>query len=64
NSSPPFNRPRYDLDFIISGSCEKPIVGTPKQYIDLYSKCWNYDPNERPSMIQIFQQLNMMTPNY
>ncbi|CAG8571057.1 12408_t:CDS:2, partial [Racocetra fulgida] len=30
---------------------------TPMDYINLYSKCWNNEPDERPSMEEIFQQL-------
>ncbi|RIB04416.1 kinase-like domain-containing protein [Gigaspora rosea] len=48
------------------GSRERPIAGTPKQYIDLYEKCWDDEPNKRPSMIQIFQKLNslVLDPNF
>ncbi|CAG8611410.1 13654_t:CDS:2 [Cetraspora pellucida] len=45
---------------IIQGLREKPILGTPIQYIDLYSKCWDHEPNKRPSMSEIFEQLNFL----
>ncbi|CAG8483331.1 5756_t:CDS:2 [Cetraspora pellucida] len=54
---------RYDASLplkIIQGLREKPILGTPVQYIDLYSKCWYHEPNKRPSMLEIFQQLNFL----
>ncbi|KAF0408743.1 kinase-like protein [Gigaspora margarita] len=54
------NNPIGLLLGITRGSREKPIAGTPKQYIDLYLKCWGYEPNERPSMAEILQQLNSL----
>ncbi|RIB09072.1 hypothetical protein C2G38_2109529, partial [Gigaspora rosea] len=27
--------------------------GTPSSYIQLYKKCWNYDPNRRPELEKI-----------
>ncbi|CAG8701093.1 2284_t:CDS:2, partial [Cetraspora pellucida] len=51
---------------IIQGLREEPIPGTPVLYNNIYSKCWDYEPNKRPSMSEIFQQLNFlnMIPNY
>ncbi|CAG8808943.1 5364_t:CDS:2, partial [Cetraspora pellucida] len=31
---------------------EKPTVGTPKKYINVYEKCWSSNLNERPSIKQ------------
>ncbi|CAG8784696.1 4035_t:CDS:1, partial [Racocetra fulgida] len=45
---------------IIQGSREEPVTGTPTQYINLYSKCWDDEPNNRPLMMQIVQQLNSL----
>src|SRR6185312_5301705 len=33
----------------LNGFRDPPFPGTPQQYIDLYSKCWDEDPNKRPS---------------
>ncbi|KAF0478668.1 kinase-like protein [Gigaspora margarita] len=65
NGQPPFSRgndnDRIGIALkIVKGLRERPIAGTPKQYIDLYENCWEYEPNERPPMIQIFQQLNSL----
>ncbi|CAG8615377.1 807_t:CDS:2, partial [Cetraspora pellucida] len=63
NGTVPFDNQGYDPSLplkIIQGSREKPILGTPIQYIDLYSKCWDHEPNKRPSMSEIFQQLNFL----
>ncbi|RIB18238.1 kinase-like domain-containing protein, partial [Gigaspora rosea] len=63
NGRPPFsqssnNNPLYLLSEITRGVRETPTEGTPRRYIDLYSECWDYEPNNRPSMKQIFEQLN------
>ncbi|CAG8625435.1 17878_t:CDS:2, partial [Racocetra fulgida] len=63
NGSVPFSSQGYDacLPFrIIRGSREERIIGTPVQYISLYSKCWDYEPNKRPSMPDILRQLNSL----
>ncbi|KAF0445712.1 kinase-like protein [Gigaspora margarita] len=63
NGQPPFgqsNDPYGLLIKLITGSREEPIAGTPNQYIDLYSECWDYEPNNRPSMEEIFRRLNSL----
>ncbi|CAG8552462.1 7379_t:CDS:2 [Dentiscutata heterogama] len=54
------------LQRIIYGLREEPITGIPARYIILYSRCWDYEQNKRPSMFQIFQQLNSLelSPKY
>ncbi|CAG8850692.1 14323_t:CDS:1, partial [Racocetra persica] len=32
---------------------EKSIEGTPKDYLNLYEKCWSSDPDMRPAMNEI-----------
>src|SRR6185436_16398008 len=32
----------------INGSRDFPFPGTPQEYVNLYSDCWNEDPNKRP----------------
>ncbi|KAF0501371.1 kinase-like protein [Gigaspora margarita] len=59
NGRVPFNQ-GYDPYLplrIIQGLREKPITVTPRQYIDLYSKCWDHEPKKRPLMEQISPQL-------
>ncbi|KAF0457488.1 kinase-like protein [Gigaspora margarita] len=36
---------------------EKPIEGTPDSYIQLYERCWNYDPNQHPELEKIQESL-------
>ncbi|CAG8746582.1 15567_t:CDS:2, partial [Racocetra persica] len=45
---------------IIQGLREKPVSGTPMHYISLYSGCWNNEPHKRPSVVEIFRQLETL----
>ncbi|CAB5208515.1 unnamed protein product [Rhizophagus irregularis] len=49
--------PSYDNNYdvslaisIINGRREEVIEGTPAEYSKLYTKCWKYEPDERPNM--------------
>ncbi|RHZ49474.1 hypothetical protein Glove_520g15 [Diversispora epigaea] len=42
---------------IISGKREADIHGTPIDYINIYSKAWNDDPNQRPTIKDICYSL-------
>ncbi|GES81573.1 kinase-like domain-containing protein [Rhizophagus clarus] len=43
---------------ILSGVREKPVPNTNGEFIDLYQKCWNQEPDERPNISQINSELN------
>src|SRR5437763_10792799 len=43
---------------IINGQRELPIDGTPLEYIKLYTKCWDEDPEKRPTIEFILMTLN------
>lgn len=45
---------------IITEIREEPVPGTPKDYINLYSKCWRTDPNDRPDIKLVYQDLKDM----
>ncbi|PKB95049.1 hypothetical protein RhiirA5_437467 [Rhizophagus irregularis] len=49
--------------YIIGGYREIPISGTPVEYLDLYKSCWNYEPNERPSISQVYDKLEEISKN-
>ncbi|CAG8600082.1 2639_t:CDS:2, partial [Paraglomus occultum] len=34
----------------LNGSRDLPFPGTPKEYVNLYSECWDEDPNQRPCL--------------
>ncbi|CAG8683377.1 8823_t:CDS:2 [Gigaspora margarita] len=41
------------LSRIISGLKEKPIHGTPKDYVNIYEECWKSIPDQRPTIEEI-----------
>ncbi|CAG8656960.1 10295_t:CDS:2, partial [Cetraspora pellucida] len=45
------------LQIAFDGLREEPINTVPDRYIKLYSECWQEDPSNRPTMLQIFQTL-------
>ncbi|RIB13250.1 kinase-like domain-containing protein [Gigaspora rosea] len=48
----------YGIIFHVSkGGRVKPVEGTPDSYIQLYKRCWNYDPNQRPELEEIQESL-------
>ncbi|PKC13679.1 kinase-like protein [Rhizophagus irregularis] len=64
---PPFKNSGYnrsDEDALIyainNGLREKPIPGTPKEYEELYKKCWDQEPNQRPIMSKILEEFAKM----
>ncbi|CAG8541814.1 14090_t:CDS:2 [Ambispora leptoticha] len=63
----PFSFTSFDQDFIneiINGKRESPVVGTPIEYVQLYVKCWNSDPDQRPTIEEVCERLEdmMLTP--
>ncbi|PKY35441.1 HCP-like protein, partial [Rhizophagus irregularis] len=56
----PFEGIEQDVSFILSlikGKREKIIDGTPVKYSKLYTECWKYESNERPSMHEVILAL-------
>ena len=52
----------YLIPFRIkNGQREKAIDGTPSEYVDLYTKCWDKDPEKRPTIESILETLNTIT---
>src|SRR6266542_661122 len=58
---PPFlNTSIYALiTKIVSGFREQPIADTPPAYIRLYQKCWDDNPNIRPTVDDVFDVLTL-----
>ncbi|KAF0467209.1 kinase-like protein [Gigaspora margarita] len=59
SGKPPFQslNPYGIIIHIFNGEREIPIEGTPNLYIQLYERCWNYDPNQRPELEEISKKL-------
>ncbi|CAG8565582.1 14116_t:CDS:2 [Acaulospora morrowiae] len=49
------------LDIITSDLREKPVIGTPISFMQLYSECWNTHPDRRPTAIQILERLKTIS---
>ncbi|GET04549.1 kinase-like domain-containing protein [Rhizophagus clarus] len=50
---PPFKNDPHDVCLairIVQGLREEPIPNTPKDYIEIYTDSWNYEPDRRPSI--------------
>ncbi|RIB06001.1 kinase-like domain-containing protein, partial [Gigaspora rosea] len=62
---PPFDKfsERYEVlaIHILQGKREKPVEGTSNQYIQLYERCWDHDPNQRPTIEEISVNLSAIS---
>ncbi|CAG8452624.1 7309_t:CDS:1, partial [Scutellospora calospora] len=43
---------------VISGKREIPVDGTPVDFVNLYRNAWNCDPNSRPDITEILNELD------
>ncbi|UZO03491.1 uncharacterized protein OCT59_023898 [Rhizophagus irregularis] len=62
SGKPPFHEENYDLSLmykISQGRREEIISDTPNDYSDLYTECWNCEPNERPSIHEVVNRLRI-----
>ncbi|RIB08505.1 kinase-like domain-containing protein [Gigaspora rosea] len=59
---PPFNG--FENEMILlqirEGIREKPIDNTPPDYVQLYKKCWSAEPDDRPTLDEILNQLKLL----
>ncbi|KAF0531741.1 kinase-like protein [Gigaspora margarita] len=63
---PPFQSfDLFQLIFhLIEGKRELPIEGTPSQYVELYEKCWDDDPTNRPEISSIRKILDKLNNDF
>ncbi|RGB31320.1 hypothetical protein C1646_764207 [Rhizophagus diaphanus] len=65
----PFKNKGFDYDAclilsILNGNREEMIDGTPVDYNKLYTECWKYETDERPSMQDVVSALGkIISPN-
>ncbi|CAI2163424.1 15683_t:CDS:2, partial [Funneliformis geosporum] len=65
---PPFyiKDEEYDLSLaieILGGLRETTIPGIPEDYVNIYTGCWDNEPDNRPSMNQVVDKLNAIISN-
>ncbi|CAG8438443.1 13269_t:CDS:2 [Dentiscutata heterogama] len=46
---------------ILKDKRQEIVDGTPSVYVNLFVKCWSLDPNERPTLNIIFDQLEKLS---
>ncbi|RIB22058.1 hypothetical protein C2G38_1034344 [Gigaspora rosea] len=64
SGKPPFQTFEFKMALcyhITQGNREKPIKGTPPQYVELYKQCWDIDPSNRLEAKSILKTLNQLT---
>ncbi|EXX50158.1 uncharacterized protein OCT59_023665 [Rhizophagus irregularis] len=57
---PPFHDKPYDQSLaieILQGLRENPIPDTPENYMNIYTDCWNSEPDNRPPIKQVVSEL-------
>ncbi|RIB05998.1 kinase-like domain-containing protein [Gigaspora rosea] len=57
---PPFDKFSEKIQVlanIFQGKREEAVEGTPNQYIQLYKRCWDQNPNRRPTIEEISENL-------
>ncbi|GES90923.1 kinase-like domain-containing protein [Rhizophagus clarus] len=65
SGQPPFKGISYYslIVRIPHGLREIPIPDTPIEYIDLYTECWDYEPDNRPTINQVVDTLETIKNN-
>ncbi|RIA94295.1 kinase-like domain-containing protein [Glomus cerebriforme] len=59
---PPFCNESYDARLIIEisqGLRETPVPNTPEDYVKIYTGCWNGEPDDRPTINQVVDKLEV-----
>src|SRR4051812_24258676 len=42
---------------ICQGAREAPMDGTPNAYVNIYTECWDGDPEKRPCLAEVLRRL-------
>lgn len=45
---------------ICDGTREDPVANIPGEYQEIYTECWNGDPDKRPKLVDILNRLRKM----
>ncbi|RIB01455.1 hypothetical protein C2G38_1000778 [Gigaspora rosea] len=52
------------LNAIIHGKREDAVPGTPTKYVKIYTECWRYGSNLRPTIQHVFKEINNINYNF
>ncbi|GES91122.1 kinase-like domain-containing protein [Rhizophagus clarus] len=66
SGQPPFKGKLYDTSLakqILQGYRETAVPDTPADYSNIYTECWDNEPNNRPTMSQVIVKLNNFISN-
>ncbi|CAB4385378.1 unnamed protein product [Rhizophagus irregularis] len=55
-----YQKPKLIME-IINGKRESPIPNTPINYINIYTECWQNNPDDRPDMQKVFSGLKSIS---
>ncbi|CAB4477897.1 unnamed protein product [Rhizophagus irregularis] len=50
---------QYDIDLaleILQGLREEPVPDPPEDYVEIYTRCWNGEPDKRPTINQVVER--------
>ncbi|CAJ0828318.1 2106_t:CDS:10 [Entrophospora sp. SA101] len=57
---PPYEWIENDQDVYLSGERETKVDGTPEEYFDLCTRCWDSDPDNRPDIKSVVEYLDKL----
>ncbi|GBC20830.2 kinase-like domain-containing protein [Rhizophagus irregularis DAOM 181602=DAOM 197198] len=60
---PPFKNEPYDIGLAVEismGRREIPVFETSKNYVKIYTDCWNSEPDDRPNMNEVAKKLKSL----
>ncbi|CAG8532145.1 26027_t:CDS:2 [Dentiscutata erythropus] len=61
SNHPNIIKPFGILRKILKDKRQEIVDGTPSAYVNLFVKCWSLDPNERPTLNIIFDELEKLS---
>src|ERR1044071_3506629 len=65
SGTPPFHNSQFGngnqvlltMAIMVRKTREQPVSNTPEEYVQLYQQCWEHEPNMRPNIEQVCNQL-------
>lgn len=51
------NQVLLTMAIMVRKTREQPVPNTPEEYVQLYQQCWDHEPDMRPSIEQVCEQI-------